>query len=108
MGESTVLGPIWLPRAVVGGYNRRVKCFVTGASGFVGANLVHKLNAHGHEVRALLREGSDQRGREGAEFEAVRGDLTDRATLEHGMGGCDWCFHVAASSHLWLPDSAPM
>jgi nucleoside-diphosphate-sugar epimerase len=31
-----------------------MKCFVTGASGFVGANLVHELNARGHEVRALL------------------------------------------------------
>ena len=24
------------------------------------------------------------------------------------MKGCDWCFHVAASYHLWLPDYAPM
>ena len=24
------------------------------------------------------------------------------------MRGCDWCFHVAASYHLWLPDYKPM
>jgi dihydroflavonol-4-reductase len=24
------------------------------------------------------------------------------------MRGCDWCFHVAASYHLWLRDYAPM
>ena len=24
------------------------------------------------------------------------------------MRGCDWCFHVAASYHLWLPDYGPM
>jgi dihydroflavonol-4-reductase len=24
------------------------------------------------------------------------------------MSGCDWCFHVAASYSLWLPDYAPM
>ena len=24
------------------------------------------------------------------------------------MQGCDWCFHVAASYHLWLRDYAPM
>jgi dihydroflavonol-4-reductase len=59
-------------------------------------------------VRALLREGSDRRGLEGAEFEAVPGDLGNRAALERGMRGCDWCFHVAASYHLWLPDYAPM
>ena len=85
-----------------------MKCFVTGASGFVGANLVHELNERGHSVRALLREGSDRRGLEGAEFEAVPGDLGNRAALERGMRGCDWCFHVAASYHLWLPDYAPM
>ncbi len=85
-----------------------MKCFVTGASGFVGANLVHELNARGHEVRALLREGSDRRGLEGAEYEPVPGELADRAALERGMQGCEWCFHVAASYHLWLPDYAPM
>ncbi|MDP6035252.1 MAG: NAD-dependent epimerase/dehydratase family protein, partial [Verrucomicrobiota bacterium] len=107
-GDPLFWGPIWLPQEVMGGYNRRVKCFVTGASGFVGANLVHELNARGHEVKALLREGSDQRGLEGAEFKTVRGDLADRMALERGMEGCDWCFHVAASYHLWLPDYAPM
>ena len=39
-----------------------MKCFVTGASGFVGANLVHELNARGHEVKIIAREESDLRG----------------------------------------------
>jgi dihydroflavonol-4-reductase len=85
-----------------------VKCFVTGASGFVGANLVHALNAAGHEVRALLRAGSDRRGLAGAEYAPVEADLRDTAALTRAMRGCDWCFHVAASYHLWLPDYAPM
>lgn len=85
-----------------------MKCFVTGASGFIGANLVDVLNEHGHEVRALLRPGADTRGLEGATYEAVPGDLQDREALVRGLDGCDWCFHVAASYHLWLPDYAPM
>ncbi|MDX1953688.1 MAG: NAD-dependent epimerase/dehydratase family protein [Verrucomicrobiota bacterium] len=85
-----------------------MQCFVTGASGFIGANLVHELNARGHSVRALLREGSDLRGLEGAEYEVVRGDLSDRDGLKKAMDGCDWCFHVAASYHLWLRDYRPM
>src|SRR6185437_15919327 len=28
--------------------------------------------------------------------------------LTAAMRGCDWCFHVAASYHLWLKDYAPM
>ncbi len=85
-----------------------MKCFVTGATGFIGANLVHELNARGHEVRALVRPGADLRGLQDARWEAVGCDLTDRAALVKAMRGCDWCFHVAASYHLWLPDYAPL
>jgi dihydroflavonol-4-reductase len=83
-------------------------CFVTGGSGFIGANLVHELVNRGHRVKALLRPGSDLRGLEGAVYEKVAGDVSDRALLEKAMRGCDWCFHVAASYHLWLADYAPM
>lgn len=85
-----------------------MNCFITGASGFIGANLVHELNARGHRVRALLRASSDRRGLDGAEYEIIEGDLGDHAALARGLQGCDWCFHVAASYHLWLRDYAPM
>jgi dihydroflavonol-4-reductase len=85
-----------------------MKCFVTGASGFVGANLVHELAAQGHHVRALVRPGADERGLAGVEFQRVCGDVSDPQKLEREMHGCDWCFHVAASYHLWLPDYRPM
>jgi dihydroflavonol-4-reductase len=85
-----------------------MKCFVTGASGFIGGNLVHELNVRGHRVKALLRESSDRRGLKGADYETVAGDLSDKARLTAAMDGCDWCFHVAASYHLWLPNYAPM
>ena len=83
-------------------------CFVTGASGFIGANLVHELVARGHRVKALLRPNSDRRGLEGVQYEAVSGDVGDCALLAQALRGTDWCFHVAASYHLWLKDYAPM
>ena len=85
-----------------------MKCFVTGASGFIGSNLVRELVAQGHSVKALLRPGSYERGLAGVEFERVTGDVLDRKLLEREIEGCDWCFHVAASYHLWLRDYAPM
>jgi dihydroflavonol-4-reductase len=85
-----------------------MKCFVTGASGFIGANLVHELVAHGHSVKALLRPESDVRGLQDVDFERVTGDLLDQKALEHGLENCDWCFHVAASYQLWMRDYAPM
>ena len=53
-----------------------MNCFVTGASGFIGANLVHELVARGHHVKALLRPNADLRGLTGADFERVTGDVS--------------------------------
>ena len=85
-----------------------MNCFLTGASGFIGANLARQLVARGHGVKALVRAGSDLRGLAGVDCEPVEGDLAQPAALEKAMLGCDWCFHVAASYHLWLRDYAPM
>jgi dihydroflavonol-4-reductase len=85
-----------------------MKCLVTGASGFVGANLVHELSARGHQVKALVRPGSDLHGLAGADYEKAFGDVTDRAAVAAALRGCDWCFHLAASYHLWLRDYSPM
>jgi len=85
-----------------------MKCFVTGGSGFIGGNLVHELVRRGHAVRALLRSGSDLRGLQGVDFDRIDGDVSDLSALKSGLKGCDWCFHVAASYHLWLRDYRPM
>jgi len=85
-----------------------MKCFVTGASGFIGSNLVHELLARGHRVKALLRPGSETRALLGQKFDRVEGDLSDQRLLERELDGCDWCFHLAASYHLWMRDYAPM
>ena len=85
-----------------------MKCFVTGATGFIGSNLVRELLARGHRVKALVRPESDRRALAGLNAELVAGDLGDRELLRREMDGCDWCFHTAASYHLWLPDYRPM
>jgi dihydroflavonol-4-reductase len=85
-----------------------MNCFVTGASGFIGANLAHELIARGHRVKVLVRSRSDLRGLQGANVERVEGDINDAAVLKSAIQGSHWCFHVAASYHLWLRDYKPM
>ena len=85
-----------------------MKCFVTGASGFIGSNLVQALAARGHRVKVLLRPNADLRGLAELNCERAYGDVGNRELLQRAIQGCEWCFHVAASYHLWLRDYAPM
>ena len=58
-----------------------MNCFVTGATGFVGSNLVRELLAHGHRVKALARPDSDRRALAGLNVEWVAGGVGDRELL---------------------------
>ncbi len=77
--------------------------FLTGGTGFVGANLARELLADGWSVRALARSGSDRRNLEDLALEIVDGALGD-AHLADAMHGCDALFHVAAHYSLFRAD----
>ncbi len=72
---------------------RRV--FVTGASGFVGRNLVRRLAARGCEIRCLVRPTSSTRFLRKIGAELRFGTLFDSASLADAIDGCDCVFHVA-------------
>ena len=78
---------------------------ITGASGFVGSAVLRHLIEAGHEVRALVRPGSDRRNlADLAGVTVVEGDLTDAASLRTAVRGCEYLFHVAADYRLWIPE----
>lgn len=83
-----------------------MRAFVTGATGFVGGNLVRALLADGIQVRALVRPGSDQRNLAGLPVELVYGDLASQMSLTEQVAGCEVIFHVAAHYSLWRRDAA--
>jgi dihydroflavonol-4-reductase len=67
---------------------------VTGASGFVGNNLVRALVEQGREVRCMVR--SDSAALEGLDVELVQGDTLQPETLKPAMEGVEVVFHLAA------------
>ena len=84
---------------------------LTGGTGFVGANLVHRLVAEGHQTHLLVRSGCSP-----WRIESIR----DRITLhEVDLGDADrvkttiatiapaWIFHLAAhGAYSWETDAA--
>lgn len=71
-----------------------MKVFLTGGTGFVGSEVLRQLVAAGHEVRALVRGGSEDKlaVRDGVEIR--HGDATDAATLAGVLAGCDAVIHL--------------
>ena len=75
------------------------RVLITGASGFVGANLARELVRQGHTVELLLREGyQDWRVRDiAADVKATIVSLSDLAAIRQVMqrAKADWIFHLA-------------
>jgi dihydroflavonol-4-reductase len=78
-----------------------MRAFVTGGTGFIGGAVVLRLLEAGHEVRALVRPGTDTRQLDGLPVERVVGDLGGRDNLQSAIAGCDWVFHIAALYSYW-------
>lgn len=68
---------------------------VTGATGFVGANLVGELVRRGFAVRTFSRTPPSPAGRGGV-TQIHTGDIRDTTALRNAIGGCDTVFHTAA------------
>ena len=77
--------------------------FVTGGSGFIGGRLIQRLAGDGVAVRALARSDASAQTVADRGAEPVRGDLSDRDSLEAGAAGADLAFHLAAHVVEWGP-----
>lgn len=84
------------------------RVLVTGATGFVGANLVRKLIERGYRVRVLYRAQSNRNVLEGLDVEYARGDVLDPDSLAGAMRACDGVFHAAAYVSLYTPEPHEM
>lgn len=82
-----------------------MRCFVTGAAGFIGSNLVDRLLADGETVIGWdnLSTGQERflaTASKHSRFRLVRGDNLDLAALSKAMAGADIVFHLAANADV--------
>jgi uncharacterized protein YbjT (DUF2867 family) len=73
--------------------------FLTGASGFVGCNMLKRLLAEGHSVHALVRDPQKasqivQTAPVPGRVEFFPGDVVQGAGLDAAMQGCDAVIHL--------------
>jgi len=75
---------------------------VTGASGYIGSNLIKKMSERGMKTRALVRHTSNTQGLSQLKnIEICYGDVRDVSSLERAVRDCDMVFHLAACVEDW-------
>lgn len=72
-----------------------MRVFITGATGFIGTELVKELIAAGHQVRGLSRSDAGAEQLKAAGAEVQRGDLKDLSSLREGAQGMDAVVNLA-------------
>jgi len=82
-----------------------VKCFVTGAAGFIGSNMVDRLLECGHTVVGYDNFSTGQirfleNALANAQFSICQDDLLNTTSLTKAMAGCDFVFHFAANADV--------
>jgi dihydroflavonol-4-reductase len=70
-----------------------MKIGITGASGFVGGNLVRRLLRGDYQIRALVH--SNHKALDGLDIEVVQGDILKPHTLDDFCDSLDVVFHLA-------------
>jgi uncharacterized protein YbjT (DUF2867 family) len=68
---------------------------ITGATGKVGCDVVERLVADGHPVRALVRDPEKAAGKLPRAVELSRGDLADAESIEEALAGVEKMFLLA-------------
>lgn len=77
---------------------------VTGATGFIGRNLLTRLAEQGRVVRALYRDPQKRHQYLVHGEEAIRGDANDSSVMRNALAGVDVVYHCAAA-HSTSPAS---
>lgn len=79
---------------------------VTGATGFLGSQLVRTLIERGESVKAFVRPGANLAALQGYprdRFKVAVGDIRLEPSVFAALAGCSRLYHVAANFKMWDP-----
>jgi dihydroflavonol-4-reductase len=82
---------------------------VTGATGFLGSQLVRTLMERGESVKAFVRPGSNLAALSGYprdRFKIAVGDIRIEQSVFAALANCTRLYHVAANFKMWDPKPA--
>lgn len=82
-----------------------MRVFVSGATGYIGIQLVKRLAGSGFQVHALYRSDEKARMITMKGVRLFKGDILDISSLESAMQDCHSAYHVAAFAGAWAPAS---
>lgn len=77
---------------------------VTGASGFIGGRLVHRLLREGARVRILVRREPPSEWMNNPNVEVVLGDLGDSEVVDRAVAGTKTVYHVGGAMKGGAPE----
>jgi len=81
-----------------------MKAFVSGATGFIGIQLVKRLVSQGDVVHALYRSETKADLIRLPGVKLFKGDILDPSSLADAMNGCHAAYHTAAFAGVWSKD----
>lgn len=77
---------------------------VIGASGFLGSQVTRRLAERGERVRIMVRPTSSLRALRGVDADIVYGEISDPASLQAAMDGCDVVYYCVVDARPWVRD----
>jgi nucleoside-diphosphate-sugar epimerase len=81
-----------------------MKIFITGATGFIGKQVLEILKASKHESVCLVRKTNPSIEKLKSDGITVfEGDVRDKSSIMMGMQGCDWVINLANVYAFWVP-----
>ena len=94
MAASSSTAASWYGPGAKGERNDMENVLVTGATGFIGTELVHQLSARGIVPRVLVRRPHRAALLAAVDVEPIQGDLLVPSSLERAVDGVDTVFHL--------------